>query len=198
VLLASGNGFADALSLGPIAYSNEYPLVLTNGKTLGTTEQSQLNDFSPTNVVIAGGTCVVSQAVEDSLRAKGYNVLRLGGLDRTLTAAQVATWASVGVGDKTGLSAGPDTQLNSDTVYVTNGMGFADALSAGPVAGDVGSVIMPTANVSVLGQGLASYLGSKTVGSAGDGTTVDTLHALGLTGAVSNSVVKDAAAAIGS
>lgn len=197
VLLAAGTGFADALALGPIAYSSHYPLILTKGGTLGTTEQTQLNDFSPTNVVIAGGTGVVSQALEDSLRAKGYNVLRLGGADRTLTAAQIATWASVGVGDKTGLSAGPATMLNNNTVFVTNGLGFADALSAGPVAGDDGSVIMPTAGVTKLGAGLASYLGSKTVGNGG-GDEVNSLYALGLTGAVSNSVMKDAAAAIGS
>lgn len=195
VLLAAGTGFADALALGPIAYSSKYPLILTKGGTLGATEQTQLNDFNPTNVVIAGGTGVVSQALEDSLRAKGYNVFRLGGADRTLTAAAVATWASEGIAGAPAGSLqanGPLVTLDDTTTFITNGLGFADALSAGPVAGKNHSVIMPTAGVTKLGAGLASYLGSKTVAD------VDTLWALGLTGAVSNSVMKDAAAAIGS
>ncbi len=134
VLLASGNGFADALALGPIAYRNNYPLILTGGQTLGSTETTQLNDFNPTNVVIAGGLGVVSQAMEDSLKAKGYNVARLAGQDRTLTAAAVATWASTGIDGATGI-AGQDQGFDSDTVYITTGEMFADALSAGPVAG---------------------------------------------------------------
>jgi hypothetical protein len=57
---------------------------------------------------------------------------------------------------------------------------------------------MPTAGVSSLGQGLASYLGGKSIGAANAaGTHVDQLWALGLTGAVSNGVMKEAAATIG-
>lgn len=196
VLLASGKGFADALSLGPIAYNKQYPLILTTGSSLGASENTQLNDFNPSNVVIAGGTGVVSQAVEDSLKARGYNVLRLAGQDRTQTAAAVATWATTGVP----LSTNPiavSQGFNSTTVYVTTGQMFADALSAGPVAGSNLSVIMPGASSVSLGNGLPQYLGTKKVGTTADGTNVATLHALGLTGATSYGLLKAAAASIG-
>ena len=67
VLLASGKDFPDALALGPVAYQG-FPLILTGGTTLGESENTQLTDFKPANIVIAGGTGAVSQAIEDSSR----------------------------------------------------------------------------------------------------------------------------------
>jgi len=185
VLLASGANFPDALAFGPIAYGKQFPLILTNGKTLGSSENTQLSDFDPTNVIIAGGTGVVSQAIEDSLKAQGFTVTRLAGADRTKTAAAVATWA-------TGLSTAP---FSSSTAYISTGDNFADALAAGPVAGANNKVILLTRSPISLGAGIPSYLGTKTVGTTN--ATVGTLHALGLTGAVASSLMKAAAATIG-
>ena len=188
VLLASGQDFPDALALGPIAANKQFPLILTKGVTLGATENTQLADFSPTNVIIAGGTGVVSQAIETSLKAQGFTVTRLAGAGRTETAAAVATYATT-------LTAGA---FDTSNTFIARGDDFADALAAGPVAGDLGNVIVLTTNTTVLGAGIPSYLGTKTVGAPSTGHLhVDSLHALGLTGAVSNAIMRAAAVTVG-
>ena len=193
VMLATGKNFADALTAGPLSEQG-FPLILTQGVTLGESESTQLNDFRPTNVVIAGGTGVVSQAIEDSLMAQGYTVLRLAGADRTLTATAVATWATEGIAPKIGIRASQG--FSSTTVYITNGDTFADALAAGPVAGSEDFVIMPSNSPTSLGAGIPLYFGTKTVGIVSPGS-IATMHALGLAGAVSNALVNAAGATIG-
>lgn len=183
VLLATGKNFADALTVGPIA-NRGFPLILTQGITLGAGETTQLSNFSPTKVIIAGGTGVVSQAIQDSLTSSGYTVVRLAGLDRTLTAAAVATYATTSLA------------FNTTKAYVTTGNNFADALAAGPVAGVANNVIMPTNSATSLGAGIPLYFGTKTVGVVSP-ANIGVLHALGLTGAVSNAVMSSAARSIG-
>lgn len=183
VLLATGKNFADALTAGPIA-NRGFPLILTQGVTLGAGETAQLSNFSPTKVIIAGGTGVVSQAIQDSLTSSGYTVVRLAGLDRTLTAAAVATYATTSLA------------FNTTKAYVTTGNNFADALAAGPVAGVANNVIMPTNSATSLGAGIPLYFGTKTVGVVSP-ANISVLHALGLTGAVSNAVMSSAAMSIG-
>jgi putative cell wall-binding protein len=193
VLMTSGLNFPDALSVGPVAAGRQMPLIITRGTTLGTEENAQLSDFSPANIVIAGGTAVVSQAIQDNLVARGFNVYRLGGADRTLTAALVAKWATVGVTTGTGhITDGLGFGIG--VAFVATGSVFADALAAGPVAGDQNSVILLTANSTVLGAGIPSFLGNWTVG-IGMGE-VSNLHALGLTSALSAAVMQSAAASI--
>ena len=197
VLLASGRNFPDALALGPVAYQG-FPLILTGGTTLGASESAQLREFKPVNVVIAGGTGVVSLAIETSLKAKGYHVLRLAGKDRTLTAAAIATWATVGTAGAKAGSVEAAQGAVSDTTYISAGNNFADALAAGPVAGINGRMIVLSSSPTVLGAGIPSYLGTKTVGVTAHSTTeVGTLHALGQTGAVSADLMKAAAVTIG-
>ena len=197
VLLASGKNFPDALALGPVAYQG-FPLILTGGTTLGASESAQLTKFGPTNVIIAGGTLAISPAIEASLKAKGYKVLRLAGADRTLTAAAIATWATVGIAGATAGSFDAAQGAVSGTTYLSTGNNFADALAAGPVAGINGGMIVLSDAPTALGAGIASYLGTKTVGaSATSPTQVGTLHALGQTAAVSAEIMKAAAATIG-
>jgi len=196
VLLSSGLFFPDALSLGPVSAGLHMPLIITGGTTLGSQENAQLGAFTPTNVVIAGGVNVVSQAIQDSLVAQGYTVLRLAGADRTQTAAAVATWATEGAGATPGTPAITAAQgFLSNTTYISTGANFADALAAGPVAGHNNHMIVLSGDANTLGAGIPSYLGGKTVGTGVK--QVATLSALGLTAAVSNSVMQAAAVAIG-
>ena len=208
VLLASALNFPDALAVGPVAAGRQMPLIITGGTTLGSSELTQLSAFHPANVVIAGGTAVVSQGIQDSLVAAGYHVYRLGGADRTLTAALVATWATVGVTTGTGTIM-DGLGFGTGITFVATGANFPDSLAAGPVAATTGScgstslvspavtadgcgaVIVLTQDPTALGAGIPSYVGHLTVG--GD---IFNLHALGLTAALSASVMQSAAASI--
>lgn len=187
VLLATGEDFPDALALGPIAYRNTFPLILTRGKTLGANEIAQLGDFNPTEVIIAGGVGVVSPAIATDLAARGYTVTRLWGTDRTLTAQAVASWAT--------LTTTAAQNFDSFETYIARGDDFADALAAGPVAGINQNVVVLTKTLTTLGVGIPGYLDTKVVGTEYD--QVGTLHALGQTGAVSVAIMKAAAATVG-
>ena len=200
-ILAAGTAPYDSLAVGPIVYGQDYPLVLTNGTALNHGEEAQFQNAGVKNVVIVGGEAVVSKAVADQLKADGYNVFRIAGANRYATAAAIATWGSEGLdlnGDKdtSDLLEGNQGLTDSDT-FITNGLGFADALSAGPLAGSWGSPLLLARDASTVGADLAAYLDSKTVGSADDGQHIDDLWALGLQAATASSMMKDAAADIG-
>ena len=196
VMIAAGTAFNDAQALGPIAYRNGYPLVLTDGgSTLNSQAQAQINQFEPSNVIIAGGTGVVPASIDAALKAQDIHVTRIdaNAANGLVTSTAVATWATTKL-------AG-DNQFKSTRANITNQVGYADALSAGPLAGNEGSVILPAANSIELGSSLAAYLGTKSV-ALRDAVTppvnvrVTAFRALGQTAVTSRSLLKAAAGAL--
>jgi putative cell wall-binding protein len=202
VLLASGEGFADALSLGPIAYHNGYPVILTDGQTLGADQIAQLDSFNADRVVIAGGTASVSQGVEDAIKAKGIDTFRLAGDTRQSTAAKIALWATEGLrkanGNRESGILGQAQGLNGGGIILTQGTAFADALSAGAAGANGGYPIILGQDANTLGADATSYLSNKFVRNQlfGPRSDVATIVPVGLTMAVTNSMVNDAAKAI--
>ena len=200
VLVASGENFPDGLGLGPIAFHEGFPLVLTKAASLSTVSSAQLDIMKPTNVVIVGGTDVVSGGAAYGISAKGITVSRLAGADRTETAGQVALWASSGLKTTDG-GAIPVAGILGDGLgfgneaAITNGASFADALAAAPYAGFRKQVILLTSSSTSLGRGTAHYLGNKGVGLL-DSTEVGEVYGLGLSAAITATVLKAAAASI--
>lgn len=82
--------FADAIAGTPLAYDMNAPILLTRAAALPDNVSSEITALSAKNVVILGGTAVVSQDIEDGLKAKGYNVSRIAGQTRYDTAIQIA------------------------------------------------------------------------------------------------------------
>lgn len=119
--LATGAGFADALSASAVAGSVNAPVILVNGskKSIDSETLSLLTSLGVTDVFIAGGTGVVSSAIEEALRGLGLNVLRNGGSDRYATSAA--------------LNKGKFA--TASVVHVASGTNFPDALSAAALAG---------------------------------------------------------------
>ena len=92
VFLASGIDYPDALSAAPIAAALGAPLLLTARDALPPVVVTELARLAPTaEVVIVGGTAVVSTAVESRLRQLGYTVSRVLGLDRYDTSRALIT-----------------------------------------------------------------------------------------------------------
>lgn len=148
-LVASGEGFADALALGPVAYAARIPLVLTPGARLGTEARAQLEQLK-NPVDLAGSSDVVSATTVNQIRtASGQSVNRLGGADRSETAVQVATFI-------TGNAAYNEIFTRKFEVGITNGLNFPDAVGAGPVVGQEGAALLLTRNATNLG-GAATY-----------------------------------------
>jgi putative cell wall-binding protein len=128
VFLASGTGFADALSGSAAAGLKGAPVLLVPKDTVPQVVLDEIVRLAPSEIVILGGTASISAALEQSLQFLPGTVSRFGGADRYEVAAQVARWA---------FSA-------SDIIYVASGEKFPDALSAGAAAGDWGVPVLLT------------------------------------------------------
>jgi putative cell wall-binding protein len=131
VSVASGANFPDALASGPLAASEEGPLLLVpQDGTIPATVRGELTRLNPYLVNIAGGAGAVSSLVESQLKdfGDGY-VYRWAGADRYETAADLAS-----------LSGGTGT-----TVFLATGASFPDALGGSAAAGRLSGALMLTA-----------------------------------------------------
>ncbi len=117
-VLAGGGGFADALAAAPLAAAYDAPILLAQSDRLPGSTTDTLDELDTSEVILLGGTGVISQDVQDSL-SKNYVVTRRAGDDRYATAAAVAAQAF------------PD---GADVALLATGRGFADALAAAPLA----------------------------------------------------------------
>lgn len=140
VIIASPADFPDALSgtvIGiqlnaPILFEDGSYLILkdaTNSTCDGVT-LNELKDLGAKNVYILGGEGSVSSTTENTIKNRGYNVIRLSGKDRFETA--------IAVGQEV------VKKSKSDTAFICNAYGFADALSGSTFAGKSGSPILLT------------------------------------------------------
>lgn len=93
VILATGDGddkFADALAGTPLSKVYDAPVLLTNTDELNIDTLSEITQLGSKNIIILGGTGVISENVVDNLIAMDKEVIRLFGDDRYATAAKIA------------------------------------------------------------------------------------------------------------
>lgn len=113
VVIATGTGFADALSGSYLAYVKNAPILLTNGRNM-----TALKNYIDENldaagtIYLLGGEGAISETVEAQLT--GYEMKRLAGETRYETNLEILKEA--GITDK--------------ELLVCTGKGFADSLSA--------------------------------------------------------------------
>ena len=117
VFIATGEGFADALAVGPWAARSGGPILLTRPEDLPEATATEIERLAPARIVVVGGTGAVSDAVEESLSAFAP-VERIAGRSRVETAVAVAQ------------ASHPD---GAAEVAIARADDFADALTAGPL-----------------------------------------------------------------
>ena len=118
VYVASGHGFADALSGGAAAGRDGAPLLLTRPDAVPAATADALDRLAPDRIVLVGGTSAISYDVAQQLRQRtGATVDRLAGPDRFATAAAVAA-----------------TFDTPSTAYLATGLDFPDGLAVTPAA----------------------------------------------------------------
>lgn len=134
-VIVSSTSFADSLTAGPLAVAKVAPLFLTAGSSLDSRVASALTRFVSTakTVYIVGGESAVSTSVANSIRALGYNVVRLAGPDRYATSVAVA---------RDGVGA-------TSTLVAATGLDFPDGLAAGVIAARLGGAIVLTRGTQV-------------------------------------------------
>lgn len=127
VYVATGGSFADALSAAAAAGSANVPILLVDG-TDATRLLQVVGQLGARRATIVGGTSVVSQQIEDQLRARLATVTRQAGADRYETSAAIARTSFA----------------NPRFTFVVNGSNFPDALAAAALAGDLDAPLLLT------------------------------------------------------
>ena len=90
VILASDANYPDALVATQASKHSGFPLLLTGKDALSDKAKEVLTSLNPGEVVVVGGPAVVSDAVVADLKSRGHKVLRLWGVTRFGTSAEVA------------------------------------------------------------------------------------------------------------
>jgi putative cell wall-binding protein len=174
-IVVSGESFPDALSAGPLAASNNFPILLTNPGGLHDQTKAALQSLGIKQVLIVGGTGAVSASSEAQIKALGIAVRRIAGASRQATSALVAEVAR-------GELSYPLTR-----VELARGDSFADALAGGTRGGKVFAPVLLTAGAT-LGADARNFIKANTA-------TINVVDVLGGTGGVPDAVANDAVAA---
>lgn len=120
VVVATNNGYHDAVSASAIAGLYSAPILLTDGKTLSAQTKAQLQRLKPKQVIISGGAAVVTNTVATAIKSvTGVTPTRYWGSDASGTADALA---KAGKG-KWGTTA-----------IVVSDAGYNDPLSIAPYA----------------------------------------------------------------
>ncbi|NEN07429.1 PQQ-binding-like beta-propeller repeat protein [Diaminobutyricibacter tongyongensis] len=121
--IASGTGFADALSGSAAAGKGGGPVLLVTPTGIPSSVAAELTRLRPTSIVVLGGTGAVSDGVRAQLAkyASGgaTSVSRIAGTDRYDTSARISKSAFA---------------PSNPVAYVASGEDFPDALSGGALA----------------------------------------------------------------
>ncbi len=127
VYVASGEMFADALSVGPLAGIEDDPVLLTAEDRLPPETAAALRRLAPERIVVLGGPARIQDSVVSDLQPYAGSVERLFGENRYETAALIAAE----------IAPGP-------LAYLASGQAFPDALSGGVLAGSTDSPVLLT------------------------------------------------------
>ena len=121
-IVATGAGFADALSAGGLAGLLGCPILLTAPGSLSPEAASALSQLGCTKVIVVGGTGAVSTACAKQIQATGdvEKVERVAGADRYATCQAIYEYGRDAAG---GWRAAP---------VVASALNYPDALAAAP------------------------------------------------------------------
>lgn len=123
-VIASGNSYADALSIASYAAAKGMPILLADKDSIPSSVSKYITDNKVTRTYIVGGEGVIGKDVENLLP----NPTRYAGDDRYGTNVKVINSLS--------------NEFKFDTVYITTGEDFADALSGAVLAANSNSPII--------------------------------------------------------
>lgn len=159
VYIASGTGYADALSAAPAAARQGGPLLLVPPTSVPAVVVAELQRLKPALIVVAGGAGAVSDSSYASLSALAPAIRRDGGADRYATGRLIVQRAFT----------------DATSAYVATGANFPDALSASAAAGAASAPVMlvngRAAAIGAVDAALLTSLGVSQVTVAG-GTSV--------------------------
>lgn len=116
-ILAYGENYPDALASAPLAKKYNAPILLTTSNSLPSTTKQALISLQVKNVLIIGGTGVISSFIDTELQSLGIHSTRFFGNDRYETAIKVAQ----------------QTTTTPSALFVVTGEDYSDALSVASI-----------------------------------------------------------------
>lgn len=129
-VVAVDRRFPDALAGSRLAGRVEGPVLLTAQDALSAPTEEVLDELGVGRVYVLGGPEAVSEPVAGQLRDLGYEVQRIGGVDRYETARLIAGYD------------GGEGGAHESTALLATGERFPDALAGGPLAFAGGSPLL--------------------------------------------------------
>ena len=167
VIVANGLRFPDALTAGPVAYDQRFPVLLTGPGGLHAAAAGAIEDVQAEHAILVGGPAALGDGVAQDLRERGLTVERLAGRDRTDTSRDIADFAVDQLG------------WVPDAVLLSRGDAFPDALAAAPHGGEHHAPILLTRIPDILSYDVLQW----TVDNAG---SIEVVRALGRQAAVTD------------
>lgn len=129
-VVATGEGFADALSMSSVAAATGMPIFLANPATgLSAAAQKEMRSLRIHSAIIVGGKNAVTAATEKQLQNMDLAVTRLSGATRYETSKAVASY-------------GQDKGLSASKIAFATGENFADALAGSALAGKENALVV--------------------------------------------------------
>ncbi|MDF2037682.1 Ig-like domain-containing protein [Cytobacillus oceanisediminis] len=171
VFLVNGWAIADGLTATPLASAKNAPILLAATNSLPEETIAEIKRLKAKNIVLIGGSGVISDEVKNSLISQGYSVSRIGGKTRYETSVKIAQEL--------------DKLVDVHTVYMAYGHGEPDALSIAAQSGQTKQPIILTEKKAVpantyqwlKGEGLQTsyFIGGKGVISPAIITEMDSI-----------------------
>lgn len=122
IVIASGNFFADGLSISTLAAAKGYPIVLSDVDALPEESKETIKKIRPSQIYIVGGTGAISDTVKDDVKKlaglSDNNITRIWGEDRYSTSINIAK----------------NFKLDGKIVTLASGVDFPDALAGSVLA----------------------------------------------------------------
>lgn len=82
VLLANGYNYVDALAASSLAAQLKAPILLTDKNELPKSTINEMERLNANKVILLGGLSTITSSIEQNIKSMGYEVSRLGGVDR--------------------------------------------------------------------------------------------------------------------
>lgn len=127
-ILVNGYKNIDALSVSSLATKEELPILLNGRNALNMSVKNRLKQMNVNKVYIIGGNNSISSDVEKELKRMQISVVRLSGIDRYETSANIAKYA----------------YKDFDEAIVASGENPVDALAASTLTGKKEAPILLT------------------------------------------------------
>lgn len=133
VVIVSGAGYADGISVSSIAAVKGYPILMVDVNSIANSTANQLRKIKPSKIYFVGGTGVISQANRNNIASiagvSSDNVINLSGSDRYQTNLNIMNEFKI-PSDTVAFAYGGEDNTDGKFADALAGTGYASAKNA--------------------------------------------------------------------